>query len=64
MTRRERLETLFLIKLMRRDAKVWRTRMYTAGNAQLAEPLDHETAMDIGHRMKRVHLRGFQKPPP
>jgi hypothetical protein len=51
---RAELEAEYLTRLMRRDAKIWNTRMYSIENAPLAEPFDYETNMEMAAMRGRI----------
>jgi hypothetical protein len=59
---RDELETLYLRRLMLRDAAIWRQR--TIGDsARIEEPLEHELAIMVGNMKKVQHrLRRQQTP--
>lgn len=60
---REILEAEYLRRLARADTKVWKARAtgMDACGMEDAPPMSYERAKMIGS-MKRLHLKGFQKP--
>jgi hypothetical protein len=55
--RYQELAAAYLRQLAKADMKAWRLRQYAVENAQLAEPLDHESAMEMRQLRRVTHQR-------